>query len=124
VLVGDTACRPLWKDCAPDDVAYYGELGRVYADHVTGVFSLPYVVGWHHCGYMRGLRPPYVAALKRGDQKIVELHLKQKTTLREGFISELETPIDPLLTPLRNALSTCEAVHRASAPAGGSRSGP
>jgi hypothetical protein len=112
VLIGDSACRPLWKDCALDDAGYYGEMGRVYADHVTGLFSLPYVVGWHHCGYMRGLRRPYVEALKRGDRAAIEEHEKRKTTLREGFISEREEPIELILKPLGAAISTCEAVHR------------
>lgn len=121
ILIGDTACRPLWKDCAPDDVAFYGDMGSVYADHVTGLFELPYVVGWHHCGYMRGLRPPYVAALKRGDRAAIEDHVKRKMTLREGFITETEQPLDRLLTPLVGALADAERVHRASGAAGASR---
>ncbi|MBM3861270.1 MAG: hypothetical protein FJ395_16710 [Verrucomicrobia bacterium] len=112
ILIGDTACRPLWKDEDPSNSGYYSELGQVYADHVTKLFALPYVVGWHHCGYMRGLRTPYVAALKRGDQQTVEHHRKTRTTLREGFITELEAPIEQILTPLSLAISKCETVHK------------
>jgi len=124
ILIGDTACRPLWKDNDPANVAYYGELGQVYADDLTKLLSLPYLIGWHHCGYMRGLRPPYVAALKRGDQQTIEHHLKTKTTLREGFITELEAPIEPILKPLSLAISKCETLHKASALAGASKGKP
>jgi hypothetical protein len=112
ILIGDTACRPLWKDCELTDVGYYGELGQVYADDLTKLLSLPYLIGWHHCGYMRGLRPPYVAALKRGDQQTIEHHRKTKTTLREGFITELEAPIEPILKPLSLAISKCAILHQ------------
>lgn len=111
IVIGDTACRPLWKDPDGAGVEYYGELGRVYADDITTLFSLPYVIGWHHCGYMRGLRPPYVAALRRGDQKTIDHHVKTKTTLREGFVTELEAPIEPILKPLSEAISKCESIH-------------
>ena len=113
ILIGDTACRPLWKDHALEDVGYYSEMGQVYAQHVTNLFALPYLVGWHHCGYMRGLRPPYFAALKRGDQQAIEMHVKRKTIYREGFITEFEQPFEPLLKPLSQALSTCDALHKA-----------
>jgi hypothetical protein len=115
IVIGDTACRPLWKDHDLTDTAYYGELGHVYADDVTKLFSLPYLIGWHHCGYMRGLRPPYVAALRSGDQKAIDHHVSTKTTLREGFITEQETPIEPILEPLCLAISKCETLHKASA---------
>ena len=124
ILIGDTACRPLWKDNDPANVAYYGELGQVYADDITKLFSLPYLIGWHHCGYMRGLRPPYVAALRRGDKQTIEHHVKTKTTLREGFITELEAPIKPILKPLSHAISKCAALHEASGPAGGNKGKP
>ena len=35
-------------------------------------------------------------------------------TLREGFITELESPIEPILIPLRLAISRCETLHKAS----------
>ena len=115
ILIGDTACRPLWKDHELTDADYYDELGRVYAEDILKLFALPYLIGWHHCGYMRGLRPPYVAALKRGDRQTIEHHRTTKTTLREGFITELEAPIEPILKPLSLAISKCETLHKASA---------
>ena len=89
-------------------------MGQAYAGEITKLFALPYFVGWHHCGYMRGLRPPYAAALKRGDQKAAAEFVKGRHTLREGFITETEEPIEPLLTPLIAAWKNCGNVHRAS----------
>ncbi|MBI5800822.1 MAG: hypothetical protein HZA92_08890 [Verrucomicrobia bacterium] len=120
IVIGDTACRPLWLDHKLSDTGYYDELGRVYADDVAKLLSIPYVIGWHHCGYMRGLRPPYVAALKRGDQATIDQHVKKKTTLREGFITELEQPIEPILKPLSLVLSKAKTMHQT----GGSKNQP
>jgi len=114
VLNGDTARDPLWEDAPPSDIAFYAKLGQTYADHVARLFALPYFIGWHHCGYMRGLRRPYVEALKRGDRKAVEFYEKSKHTYREGFVSELEVPIEPLVQPLGLSLRKCEDIHRAS----------
>lgn len=112
VLNGDTACNPLWEDNT--NTEFYGKLGKTYADHVTNLFSLPYFVGWHHCGYMRGLRRPYIEAVKRGDKKTVEFYEKSKHTCREGFVSEFEEPIDALVKPLRLGIQNCEKFHRES----------
>lgn len=114
VLTGDTACCPLWKDPTPDNTDYYSQLGQTYSNDVTKLFSLPYFIGWHHCGYMRGLRPPYVNALKRGDKKACAHYEKNKNTYREGFFTELEEPIDLILKPLNAAILNCEIKHRAS----------
>jgi len=114
VLNGDTACNPLWEDNPVTNTEFYGKLGQTYADHVTKLFGLPYFVGWHHCGYMRGLRRLYVEALKRGDQKAIQGFEKSRTTHREGFVSEFEEPIDALVKPLGLAIQNCGEVHRAS----------
>ena len=114
VLNGDTACNPLWEDNPVTNTEFYAKLGRTYADHITSLFSLPYFIGWHHCGYMRGLRRPYVEALKRGDQKAIQGFEKSKTTYREGFVSEFEEPIEALLKPLGLAIQNCEKIHRES----------
>lgn len=111
ILNGDTAVNPLWEDNPLSNTEFYGKLGKTYADHVTNLFSLPYFIGWHHCGYMRGLRKPYIEAMQRGDQPTVQFYLKSKHTFREGFISELEEPITPLLTPLSQAIRESEQVH-------------
>lgn len=117
VLNGDTACSPLWEDNPVTNTEFYGKLGRTYADHVTRLFGLAYFVGWHHCGYMRGLRRPYIEAVKRGDKKTVEFYEKSKHTYREGFVSEFEEPIDALVKPLGLAIQNCEKLHRESAAA-------
>jgi hypothetical protein len=78
------------------------------------MFSLPYYIGWHHCGYMRGLRKPYVQALQRGDQASADSFVKKKQTYREGFITEFEEPIAPLIKPIGLAISNCEPLHRNS----------
>ncbi len=113
ILNGDTTFTPYWKDPGADAADYYRQLGEAYAGELTKLFTLPYFIGWHHCGYVRGLRPPYAAALKRGDQKAAEEFVKGRHTLREGFITETEEPIAPLLTPLVAAWKKCAAVHRA-----------
>ncbi len=112
LLNGDTTFRPIWKAPLADEGGFYRELGESYADDLMKLFSLPYFVGWHHCGYMRGLRPPYAAALRRGDQKEIDSYVTSRTTHREGFITEAEEPIENLVNPLRLAISTCEKLHR------------
>ncbi len=110
---------PPWTvdDDAPDALSslhpWVLALGRVYAEDVTKLSALPYVIGWHHCGYMRGLRPPYAAALRRGDQKTADHHVRTTTTPREGFITELEAPIGHILDPLLRAIAGCDSVHGA-----------
>ncbi|MFA6173435.1 MAG: hypothetical protein WC701_07075 [Kiritimatiellales bacterium] len=114
ILTGDTACCPLWKDETSYDADFYHQMGKTYADDVTKLFSLPYFIGWHHCGYIRGLRREYVAALKRNDQKSIEYFKNKKLTYREGFFTEFEEPIEPILNALGPAISNCENLHRAS----------
>jgi hypothetical protein len=119
ILNGDTTFTPYWKDPGADTADYYKQLGQDYAGEITKLFALPYFIGWHHCGYMRGLRPPYAAALKRGDKPAADVFVKGRHTLREGFISVTEEPIEPLLTPLIAAWKKCETVHRAAGAADG-----
>jgi hypothetical protein len=114
ILNGDTTFTPYWLDPGADAADYYKQMGQAYAGEITKLFALPYFVGWHHCGYTRGLRPPYREALKRGDQKAADEFVKGRHTLREGFITETEAPIEPLLTPLVAAWKNCEKVHHAS----------
>ncbi len=113
ILNGDTTCRPMWRDDPDYSSAYYRELGDEFASSLTNLFALPYVVGWHHCGYMRGLRKPYLEAVKHNDRKAAEGFEARRNTYREGFITEQETPIAPLLEPLTRALHACDAAHRA-----------
>ena len=114
IISGDTACNPLWEDNPIENTGYYSKLGQTYSDHVLNLFSLPYFIGWHHCGYMRGLRTSYVEALKRGDQKSIEFYVKSKHTYREGFVTEFDEPIEPIVKPLSLAISNCERVHHDS----------
>ncbi|TAN36783.1 MAG: hypothetical protein EPN23_08225 [Verrucomicrobia bacterium] len=114
ILNGDTTRNPLWVDSPPGATACYDQLGKIYADDIVKLFSLPYYIGWHHCGYMRGLRQPYIEALKRGDQKTVEFYVKSKHVYREGFVSEFEEPLGSFVNPLSRALANCEKIHRAA----------
>ncbi|MCX6894951.1 MAG: hypothetical protein NTZ16_05500 [Verrucomicrobia bacterium] len=114
ILNGDTAINPLWKDADPDEANPYSQLGQTYASDVSNLFSLPYFIGWHHCGYIRGLRPPFRAALMRGDQKALDDFVKKKTVYREGFITQFEKPVDDVIKPLSRAVLNCEKLHRAS----------
>ena len=114
ILNGDTTRDPLWTDNPRENTGYYGALGQTYAEDLAKLFSLPYLIGWHHCGYMRGLRRPYLAALKQGDRKTADFYVRQKHTYREGFITEFEEPIDSLLMPLALVFSNGETIHRGS----------
>jgi len=112
ILTGDTTFNPLWKDPGPDAVDYYGRLGQTFSTEIQKLFSLPYFIGWHHCGYMRGLRREYIAALKRNDQQSIEYFDNKKLNYREGFFTEVEEPIEPILNPLSVAIANCEKLHR------------
>ena len=114
VLNGDTAINPLWKDADPGEARPYAQLGETYASEVSKLFSLPYFIGWHHCGYIRGLRPPFRAALMRGDQKALDDFIKRKTVYREGFITQFEKPVAEIIGPLSRAIANSEKLHRAS----------
>jgi alpha,alpha-trehalase len=123
ILNGDTACNPQWQDHPATNQDYFGKLGETYAGEVAKLFSLPYFIGWHHCGYMRGLRPPYLAALKRGDRREIESYERGRRTYREGFITDHEVPLEALVRPLSAAIADCDRIHRhapadSAAPAG------
>jgi len=112
ILTGDTTFNPLWKDPGPDADDYYRQLGQTFSSEIQKLFSLPYFIGWHHCGYIRGLRREYIAALKRNDQKSIEYFDNKKLNYREGFFTEIEEPIEPIIKPLSAAIANCEKLHR------------
>jgi len=89
---------------------FYKALGETYTSELASLFSLPYYVGFHHCGYIRGFCLPYQNAVKTGRK--AEIAQREQTKYRPGFISEFEEPIEPLLTPLIQAISNCPKVHR------------
>jgi len=94
---------------------FYKALGETYATELAALFSLPYYVGFHHCGYIRGFCLPYQNAVKTGKQ--AEIARYEKNKYRPGFISEFEEPIEPLLAPLIQAISNCPKAHREAKPA-------
>jgi hypothetical protein len=113
VMNGDTACLPLWPDSSmreTDD--FYRVLGGHYEETLTKLFSQPWFIGWHHCGYMRGLRQPYLAALKRGDADEIRRFEQGGRIYREGFVTDREEPIEAIVAPLRAAVSRAEELHR------------
>ncbi len=114
ILNGDTTFNPMWKDDDPDMAGYYRQLGGTFEAELRKLFSLPYFIGWHHCGYMRGLRLPYRSALESGNRSAAADYEKKGRTFREGFFTESEEPIKPLTVPLGRAISSCEVLHRAS----------
>lgn len=118
ILNGDTTFVPFWQDPDTNAASYYQQLGQSYASESAKLFALPYFIGWHHCGYMRGLRQPYLAALKRGDQQAVETLVKGRHRYREGFITELEEPIEPLLAPLIAVWQNAGRVHQGTSTSG------
>jgi hypothetical protein len=113
VFYGDATFDPIWKDQEPGPAAeeYYAGIGRTFGEELRKLFAIPYVVGWHHCGYMRGLRPTYVTALNKGDRKEIEAHEKGRRMYREGFVSEREEPIAPVTGPLAAALAEAPGIH-------------
>lgn len=116
IINGDTTCKPIWPDSAMsgENPAFYHVLGHAYDETLTKLFAQPWFIGWHHCGYMRGLRQPYLAALKKGDTKESAAYERRGTLYREGFIDDHEQPIEPILTPLKAAIAKCEGLHKSS----------
>jgi len=116
IINGDTACTPFWPDntLRGENPEFYQKLGETYDETLTKLFAQPWFIGWHHCGYMRGLRRPYLAALEKGDTKESSRYERRGIRYREGFITEHEQPIEPILTPLKVAIAKCAELHRSS----------
>ncbi|WP_395742284.1 hypothetical protein [Prosthecobacter sp.] len=116
IINGDTTCKPIWPDSAMNggNPEFYQALGQTYDETLTKLFAQPWFIGWHHCGYVRGLRQPYLAALKKGDAREISSYEQRGTLYREGFISDHEEPIDPILTPLKAAIAKCDELHKKS----------
>lgn len=114
IINGDTTCKPFWPDNSlrGENPAFYQSLGQTYDETLTKLFAQPWFIGWHHCGYMRGLRQPYLAALKKGDTQEVTRYEQRGVLYREGFIDDHEQPIEPILTPLKAALAKCTGLHK------------
>lgn len=108
ILNGDTTY--FRNDAQKKSDEFYTAMGETYARELAELFALPYYVGFHHCGYIRGFNLPYQNAVEKGDLK--EIARLEKTKYRPGFISEFEEPIEPLLVPLIQAISNCPAIHR------------
>lgn len=117
ILNGDTTCKPFWPDntLRGENAEFMKALGECYHETLTKLFAQPWFIGWHHCGYMRGLRQPYIAALKKGDTKETASYEKRGALYREGFITDHEEPINAILTPLKSAIRQCENLHGGSA---------
>jgi hypothetical protein len=116
IINGDTTCKPFWPDNSlrGENPAFYQSLGQTYDETLTKLFAQPWFIGWHHCGYMRGLRKPYIDAVKKGNAKEVASYEQRGVLYREGFIDDHERPIEPILTPLKAAIAKCLGLHRSS----------
>jgi hypothetical protein len=108
ILNGDTTY--LRNDERKKSDEFYTAMGETYSRELAALFALPYYVGFHHCGYIRGFNLPYQNAVAKGDP--AEIARLEKTKYRPGFISEFEEPIEPLIAPLIRAISNCPAIHR------------
>lgn len=117
ILNGDTTCMPFWADntLRGENAEFMKTLGDCYQETLTKLFAQAWFIGWHHCGYMRGLRQPYITALKKGDTKETASFEKRRVLYREGFITDHEEPIDAIRTPLKSAINQCEKLHCGSA---------
>lgn len=122
VMNGDTTCIPFWPDntLRGENPEFYQTLAKTYDETLTKLFAQPWFIGWHHCGYMRGLRRPYLDALEKGNAKESTRFERRGILYREGFITEFEQPIEPILKPLREAIAKCERLHQT----GGSKDKP
>jgi len=114
IINGDTTCKPFWPDDSlrGENPAFYQSLGQTYDETLTKLFAQPWFIGWHHCGYMRGLRKPYIDAVREGNAKEVASYEQRGVLYREGFIDDHERPIEPILTPLKAAIAKSEGLHR------------
>ena len=114
IINGDTTCKPFWPDNSlrGENPAFYQSLGQTYDETLTKLFAQPWFIGWHHCGYMRGLRKPYIDAVKKGNAKEIANYEQRGVLYREGFIDDHERPIEPILTPLKAAIAKCEGLHK------------
>lgn len=118
IINGDTTCKPFWPDNSMrgENPAFYQSLGQTYDETLTKLFAQPWFIGWHHCGYMRGLRKPYIDAVEMGNAKEVANYEQRGVLYREGFIDDHERPIERILTPLKAAIAKCEGLHRSGRP--------
>lgn len=116
IINGDTTCKPFWPDntLRGENAEFMQSLGQCYDETLTKLFAQPWFIGWHHCGYVRGLRQPYIAALKKGDAKEAASYEQRGALYREGFITDHEQPIDAIVKPLKAAIATCEQLHARS----------
>jgi len=114
VMNGDTACTPFWPDntLRGENPEFYENLGKIYGETITRLFSQPWFIGWHHCGYMRGLRKPYLVALEKGDAKESGRFERRGILYREGFVTDSEQPIEAILQPLRAAIAKSASFHQ------------
>ena len=117
IINGDTTCHPFWPDNSlrGENAEFYRSLGQSYDETLTKLFAQPWFIGWHHCGYMRGLRKPYIDAVKKGNTKEVSNYEQRGVLYREGFITDHEEPIEPILAPLKAAIAKCASLHQNSA---------
>ncbi len=77
------------------------EVGQHYADYVRGIMGLPFMLGWHHCGFVEqwdGARPP-------NDWQLNE----------NGLMDPFETPYPLFVSRVEEANRQAHAWHRASA---------
>jgi len=116
VMNGDTACTPFWPDntMRGENPEFYENLGKIYGETLTRLFAQPWFIGWHHCGYMRGLRKPYLDALEKGDAKESGRFERRGILYREGFVTDAEQPIEPIVQPLRAAIAKSAGLHQNS----------
>jgi hypothetical protein len=116
IINGDTTCKPIWPDSSLEggNPPFVQSLTECYDETLTKLFAQPWFIGWHHCGYMRGLRQPYIEALKKNDGTEVSFYEQRGIRYREGFITDQEKPIEPILTPLIAAIAKCEGLHQSS----------
>lgn len=74
------------------------EAGRHYAEYLRGLMSLPFVVGWHHCGIMEQWN-----GAKGADAWC---------PLETGFMDPFEAPYAEIVSPLTAANQEAADIHR------------
>jgi hypothetical protein len=82
-------------------VASRAEVGRRYGEYLRGIASLPFMVGWHHCGIME----------QWNGAKTAEAY----DTLETGFLDPFERPYEGVLRSVVAANKEAANLHRKSA---------
>lgn len=82
-------------------VADLVSVGRSYTEYLDGIMSLPFMIGWHHCGFMEQWD---------GGKRSEHGELSEN-----GLMDPFERPHEPVVRAVRQANLRAAALHAESA---------